>query len=291
MNRLLSKVFTALIVMSLFLGCLGGHSLVPAQAASKPTGVSIKKITSGETYVKVTWSEVPSNITGLQIAYSTNKKMKDSQKKNAKASATSLMIKDLNQSTIYYIRIRTYNKSSETKKKTYSEWSEIKKCKTKGASDDPNTWTMGQKQALKSAESYLSFGSFSKMGLFEQLTSEYGEGFTKEEAQFAIDHVKVNWKQEALDSAQSYLSFGSFSKMGLFEQLTSEYGEGFTKEEAQYAVDNVKVDWKQEAVEAAQSYLSFGSFSRKGLYDQLTSEYGEQFTPEEAEYALKIVYK
>ncbi|MCR4941071.1 MAG: Ltp family lipoprotein, partial [Treponemataceae bacterium] len=287
MKRLLSKIFTVLVVMSLFLGCLVGLSLIPAQAATKPVGVSIKKITSGETYIKVTWSEAPSGITGLQVAYSTNKNMKASQKKNVKASATSLLIKDLNQSTTYYIRIRTYNKSSETKKKTYSDWSKIKKCETKGTPDDPSTWTMGQKQALKSAESYLNFSSFSKKGLYEQLSSEYGEGFTRDEAQFAVDHVKVNWKQEALESAESYLSFGSFSKKGLFDQLTSEYGEAFTKEEAQYAIDNVKVDWRQEAVEAAESYLMFSSFSRKGLYDQLTSEYGEQFTHEEAEYALQ----
>ena len=98
---------------------------------------------------------------------------------------------------------------------------------------------MGHKQALKSAESYLEHSSFSKKGLFHQLTSEYGEGFTEEEAQYAVDNVEVDWKEEAVESAESYLEYSSFSKNELLNQLTSEYGENFTEEEAQYAVEKV----------------------------------------------------
>ena len=49
--------------------------------------------------------------------------------------------------------------------------------------------TTGQKNALKKAESYSNTMHMSKNGIYKQLTSEYGEGFTKEEAQYAIDHL------------------------------------------------------------------------------------------------------
>jgi hypothetical protein len=94
-------------------------------------------------------------------------------------------------------------------------------------------------RALESAESYLSSGSFSKKGLYEQLSSSSGEGFTEAEAQYAVDHVGSPWKKEAVEAARSYLSSGSFSRSGLLEQLSSSAGEGFTYEEALYAVNKV----------------------------------------------------
>ena len=45
------------------------------------------------------------------------------------------------------------------------------------------------KNALRSAESYLKYSDFSKAKLYDQLTSEYGSGFTPEEAQYAIDNL------------------------------------------------------------------------------------------------------
>lgn len=44
-------------------------------------------------------------------------------------------------------------------------------------------------QALKSAQSYQKLMPMSDSELFEQLTSEYGEQFTAEQAQYAIDHL------------------------------------------------------------------------------------------------------
>ena len=43
------------------------------------------------------------------------------------------------------------------------------------------------KSALKKAQSYSDMMHMSKAGLYEQLTSEYGEKFTAEAAQYAID--------------------------------------------------------------------------------------------------------
>ena len=48
---------------------------------------------------------------------------------------------------------------------------------------------------------------FSKQGLYEQLSSSYGEGFTQAQAQYAVDHVGADWNKEAVQSARSYLEF------------------------------------------------------------------------------------
>jgi beta-lactam-binding protein with PASTA domain len=99
--------------------------------------------------------------------------------------------------------------------------------------------TTGQKNALKKAESYSNSMHMSKRGIYKQLTSEYGEGFTAEEAQYAIDNMKADWNANALAKAKSYQTSMSMSKSAIYNQLTSEYGEEFTAEEAQYAIDHL----------------------------------------------------
>ena len=99
--------------------------------------------------------------------------------------------------------------------------------------------TTGQKNALKKAESYSSTLHMSKKGIYKQLISEYGEGFTKEEAQYAIDNMKADWNANALAKAKSYQDTMSMSKSAIYKQLISDYGERFTKEEAQYAIDHL----------------------------------------------------
>ena len=94
-------------------------------------------------------------------------------------------------------------------------------------------------QALKSAQNYVDTLHFSRQGLKQQLTSEYGSGFSEEAAEYALEHVDVDYKQEAVEAAESYLDTMSFSREGLKQQLTSEYGSGFTEEEAEYALDQV----------------------------------------------------
>lgn len=105
--------------------------------------------------------------------------------------------------------------------------------------EETETTSFEYEQALKAAEDYLDYTSFSKQGLYEQLTSEYGSGFSSDAAQYAVDNVNADWYAEAVETAEAYLDYTSFSKQGLYEQLTSEYGSGFTDEEAQYAVDTV----------------------------------------------------
>lgn len=91
--------------------------------------------------------------------------------------------------------------------------------------------TMGQRNALDTAKSYLSVMPFSRTGLIEQL--EY-EGYTHDEALYGVDHCGANWKDQAVKMAADYLETMSFSKSGLIEQL--EY-EGFTHEQAVYGVE------------------------------------------------------
>ena len=100
--------------------------------------------------------------------------------------------------------------------------------------------TIGQKNALKTAEIYSETLYMSKKRLYLQLTSEYGEGFTAEEAQYAIDHLEVDWKINALKTAKNYQEVMNMSKKRIYQQLVSEYGEGFTAEEAQYAIDHLE---------------------------------------------------
>ena len=99
--------------------------------------------------------------------------------------------------------------------------------------------TNEQKNALRKAESYAKTMHMSKQGIYDQLTSEYGEGFDKEAAQYAIDNIEWDWNANALAKAKSYRDTMSMSKNRIYDQLTSEYGEKFTKEEAQYAIDHL----------------------------------------------------
>ena len=90
--------------------------------------------------------------------------------------------------------------------------------------------TREQENALRTADDYLSFSAFSKTGLIEQLEFE---GYSKEDATFAVNSLRVNWKEQAAKSAEDYLEYSGFSRSGLIEQLEFE---GFTREQAEYGV-------------------------------------------------------
>lgn len=95
------------------------------------------------------------------------------------------------------------------------------------------------KNALRKAQTYSDRMHMSKAGLYDQLTSSYGEGFPEDAAQYAVDHVKADWKENALEKGKTYYTRMNMSKSGVYDQLVSEYGEKFTAEEAQYAVDHL----------------------------------------------------
>ena len=91
--------------------------------------------------------------------------------------------------------------------------------------------TTGERMALSSAKNYLRTMGFSKKGLINQLEFE---GYSTEEATYAVDNCGANWKEQAVRVAKNYLNTMSFSKQGLIEQLEFE---GFTSEEASYGAE------------------------------------------------------
>lgn len=93
--------------------------------------------------------------------------------------------------------------------------------------------TLGQKNAIGSAKTYLTYSSFSRSGLIGQLEFE---GFSTEDATFAVDFLDVDWNEQAAKSAETYLTYSSFSRQGLIDQLEFE---GFTHDQAVYGVEKV----------------------------------------------------
>jgi hypothetical protein len=88
--------------------------------------------------------------------------------------------------------------------------------------------------ARRSAQSYLDLSGFSRQGLIDQLSSEYGDQYPVEVATAAIDSLDVDWNAEAVEAAESYLELQGFSYAGLVEQLSSPYGDQFTREQAEH---------------------------------------------------------
>lgn len=140
--------------------------------------------------------------------------------------------------------------------------------------------TIGQKNALARAISYLRSSSFSYESLIHQL--EY-EGYSNADATYAARYCGANWNEQVLKKAKSYLHTSSFSYSGLIHQL--EY-EKFTSEQAKYGVDNCGANWYEQAAKKAASYMRFSSFSRDRLIEQLTYE---GFTVAQAEYGASTV--
>lgn len=90
--------------------------------------------------------------------------------------------------------------------------------------------TMGQRNAIGSAKSYIEESGFSRSGLIGQL--EY-EGFSTDEATFGADNSGADWNEAAAESARSYLEDSFFSRQGLYDQLAYE---GFLPSEIEYGL-------------------------------------------------------
>lgn len=114
---------------------------------------------------------------------------------------------------------------------------EAQKCTVCGKQINTRTYTVtlttSQTNAMKKASGYLRSMAFSYSGLVEQL--EY-EGFSGEDATFAVDHCGADWNVQADRMAAQYLKTMAFSRSGLIEQLEFE---GFTEEQATHGVDSV----------------------------------------------------
>ncbi len=99
--------------------------------SKKPKKTSISKIKAQKKGFKVTWKKV-SNAKGYQVKYSTSKKFTKKTSKTAtvkKATTTSKTVKDLKKKKTYYVKVRSYKTVNGNK--VYSDWSNVKKVKTK----------------------------------------------------------------------------------------------------------------------------------------------------------------
>ena len=96
--------------------------------------------------------------------------------------------------------------------------------------------TVSQANAIQAAERYLAMSAFSRSGLIQQLSSKHGEGYSRADAVYAVDHLPVNWNEQAVRAAKRHLAERSFSREGLIHQLKARYGDGFTHAEAIYGV-------------------------------------------------------
>lgn len=101
------------------------------------------------------------------------------------------------------------------------------------AQEPSETYTLGQKNAMRKANDYLNYSAFSYTGLIEQLKYE---GYSVEDATFAVDRCGADWNQQAAKKAQDYLDYSAFSREGLIDQLKYE---GFTQEQAEYGATAV----------------------------------------------------
>lgn len=99
--------------------------------------------------------------------------------------------------------------------------------------NDKPSETVSQKNALRKAESYLSFAGFSRKGLISQL--EYDK-FSNADATYAADNVGADWNEQAAKKAKSYNDLTGFSRDSLISQL--EY-DGFTNAQATYGADSI----------------------------------------------------
>ncbi|GLS05961.1 hypothetical protein GCM10007860_31250 [Chitiniphilus shinanonensis] len=100
------------------------------------------------------------------------------------------------------------------------------------------TWaeslTGPQKNAVRSAKQYLSMQGFSRDGLIQQLSSDFGDGYKVADATVAVDSLNIDWNKEAVRSAKQYLSMQGFSCKGLIQQLSSSAGDRYTVSQATY---------------------------------------------------------
>jgi len=183
--------------------------------------------------------------------------------------------KDVNESSEVSTEVEVAKapKASKSEKTSKSESDETTTKNDQGI-------TTSQQNAVDMAESYLAYTSFSKSGLIGQLKYE---GFTSGDAEYAVNAISVDWRDQAVIMAGDYLAYSAFSKSGLIGQL--EY-EGFASGDAEYAVNAISVDWREQAVIMAGDYLAYSAFSKSGLIGQL--EY-EGFASGDAEYAVNAI--
>lgn len=138
-------------------------------------------------------------------------------------------------------------------------------------------YTDTQLEAAESAQQHLEVG-ISRVKLISVLVEE---GYTEEDAVYAVDSFGIDWMEMARGTAEFYTYYMPFSYQGLIDHL--KYME-FTDEQAQYGADQVEVDWDVMAKKYIEKYYLYGSFTNDEIITELT-EAG--FTEEQAKTGIK----
>lgn len=121
------------------------------------------------------------------------------------------------------------DRAAERESKKASAPSEADASTEKSEKSEPDL-TAGEENSIAKAEQYLEYSAFSRGGLIKQLEFE---GFSRKDATFGVDQLKVNWNAQAAAKAEEYLDQSAFSRDGLVEQLEFE---GFTQAQAAYGM-------------------------------------------------------
>jgi RNA polymerase subunit RPABC4/transcription elongation factor Spt4 len=140
--------------------------------------------------------------------------------------------------------VTTNNSTNTTKQEATNNNDESTKQETTNNNDESTKQSDSKvpaeyTSALKKAEIYSDTMYMSKSGIYNQLTSEHGEKFSEEAAQYAIDNINADWNKNALEKAKVYQDEMSMSPAAIEDQLKSEHGENFTADEASYAVEHL----------------------------------------------------
>ena len=125
LKYILSAIVSIILLVSLMTFCN-----TTVMAATKIPSTSISSIKVKNEAITVKWKK-KSGITGYQIQYSSDKKLKKNNKSVTvtKQKTTKATVKKLKSKKKYYVRVRTYK--TVNGKKIYSSWSKVKSVKTK----------------------------------------------------------------------------------------------------------------------------------------------------------------
>lgn len=127
-----------------------------------------------------------------------------------------------------------------------------------GASGDKNNTTISRnEQAVNRAnalavEGYGATRSWVKEWLIKV------DGYSEDEASYAMQNCSINWKQEALENAKTSVSEdnGGTRKFIGRSLAWGLQDYGYTSEEITYAMNNCGVNWKQDALNCANDFMS-----------------------------------
>ena len=114
-----------------FKGNYSGMSKITYTVAPKATAVT-KVTTPAKKQIKVTWTKRTAQVDGYEIQYSTTSKFTNATTKTLKVKnykTNSKVIKKLKAKKTYWVKVRTYKTVNGVK--YYSNWSKVKKVKTK----------------------------------------------------------------------------------------------------------------------------------------------------------------